>query len=128
MFVPILTSLFARCSVNGQVFSSYFSYTDRGNIVKALFVLDDSSLHPYFGIVCFYFEVNFLLQLGSERCPRMLEFAYVSWFKFRTPELDRVSTLYMVNLQLRCFYQSTAVLNTLYLTFSYKTKLLLFCM
>ena len=36
---------YARCSVNGQVFSSNFTSTDRGSIVKALFALTSHYIH-----------------------------------------------------------------------------------
>ena len=35
---------YARCSVNGQVFSSNFNSTDRGSIVKAFFALIIASI------------------------------------------------------------------------------------
>ena len=48
---------YGRCSVNGQTFSSDFNSTDRGSIVKAMFVLkDNGNLHPYFGIVRGFFQ------------------------------------------------------------------------
>ena len=54
-FVPPRINKFARCLVNGQIFSSDYNYTDRGSVVKALFVLTgDNSLHPYFGIILFF--------------------------------------------------------------------------
>ena len=35
---------FGRCTVNGQTYSSDFKSTDRGSLVKAFFVLKDSTL------------------------------------------------------------------------------------
>ena len=49
---------YACCSVNSQVFSSNFNSTDTCSIVKALFALTDQLLHPYFGVVNFFFEVD----------------------------------------------------------------------
>ena len=43
---------FGRCWVNGQLFSSDYNSTDRGALIQAMFVMNDSNeLHPYFGIV-----------------------------------------------------------------------------
>jgi len=57
------------------MFSSDYNYTDRGNLVKALFVLTgDNSLCPDFGIVGFFLEVDVLLDSGVKRHT----FAYVS--------------------------------------------------
>ena len=49
---------FGRCTVNGQTFFSDFNFTDRGTVVMAFFVLKDSNeLHPYFGIIRFFFRL-----------------------------------------------------------------------
>ena len=38
--------------VNGQTFSSDFHSTDRGSIVKAMFIMkDNGNFYPYFGII-----------------------------------------------------------------------------
>ena len=38
-----------RCVVNDQIYSSEFSSTDRGSIVKSMFVMkEDDELHPYY--------------------------------------------------------------------------------
>ena len=75
---------YARCSVNGQILSSNFNSTDRGSIVKALFVLTDQSLHPYLGIVNFFFDVDAIIDSETRTC----SFAYVCWFKFCTPSKE----------------------------------------
>ena len=63
-FVSPRINKFARCQVNGQIFSSDYNYTDRGSTVKALFVLTgDNSLCPFFGIVRFFVEVDVLLDI-----------------------------------------------------------------
>ena len=64
--------------------------------MKALFVLTgDNSLCPFFGIVRFVFQVDVLLESGVKQHT----LAYVSWLKFRSPDKDRVSKLYMVKKQ-----------------------------
>lgn len=70
---PRINKYYARCSVNGQIFSSNLNSTDRGSIVKALFALTDQSLHPYFGVVNFFFNVDAII--NSEMT--ILSFAYV---------------------------------------------------
>ena len=90
---------YARCSVNGQIFSSNLNSTDRGSIVKALFALTDQSLHPYFGVVNFFFDVDAIINYETTT----LSFAYVFWFKFCTPSKDSVSQLYMV-IKVFCSY------------------------
>ena len=55
---------YGRCSVNGQTFSSDFNSTDRGSIVKAMFVLkDNGNLHPYFwNCKVFFFKINIIMK------------------------------------------------------------------
>ena len=91
-YVSPRINMYARCSVNGQVFSSNFNSTDRGSIVKALFALTDQSLHPYFGVVNFFFDVDAIID--SE--PRTCSFACFFWFKCYTPSKESISQLYMV--------------------------------
>ena len=45
---------YGRCEFNGQKFSSDFNSTDRGSVVKGMFVDIDDKLCPYFGIVRYY--------------------------------------------------------------------------
>ena len=81
-----------RCVVNGQRFSSDFNSTDRGSIVKCMFVDNTNELAPYYGIVKFYFTVRILIQ--QEASTHHL--AYVTWLKFRNGQPDPVSKLYSV--------------------------------
>lgn len=53
---------YGRCIVNGQQFSSAFNSTDRGSIVKSMFVVDDNEIAPYFGTVRFYFTITAVVQ------------------------------------------------------------------
>ena len=92
---------YARYSVNGQVFSSNFNSTDRGSIVKAL---TDQSLHPYFGIVNFFFDVDAIIDSETRTC----SFAYVFWFKFCTPSKESISQLYMVK---KTFYSGDHIVS-----------------
>ena len=81
---------YGRCSVNGQTFSSD---SDRGSIVKAMFVLkDNGNLHPY---TLELYHINKSVLKGND-------LAYVTWMAFKTPEKDKVSGLYMVK---NSFYQ-----------------------
>ena len=86
---------YGRCTVNGQTFSSDFNSTDRGSIVKAMFVEDNNELAPYFGIVRFYFTINTVI----EQQHKSHHLAYVSWLKFRSHSPEQLSNLYRVTNQ-----------------------------
>lgn len=86
---------YGRCIVNGQKFSSDFNSTDRGSIVKAMFVDGNNELAPYFGIVRFYFTVTTVI--NAER--RTHQLAYVTWLKFRSLNPERLSKLFRVTNQ-----------------------------
>lgn len=90
---------YGRCFVNGQTFSSDYSCTERGSLVKALFVLEENSaLHPYFGIVRFFFQVH--LKLKDNYNNTVIQdhvLAYVTWMTFHSPEKDKISGLFVVN-------------------------------
>ena len=83
---------YGRCRVNGQNFSSDFNSTDRGSLVKTLYVMDNNDLEPYFGIVKFYFTVNVVVK--NERITHPL--AYVTWLKLKTSKPDPLAKLYSV--------------------------------
>ena len=87
---------FARCEVNGQSFSSTFNSTDRGTVVKVMFVDEDGELAPYFGIVRFYFNVRTVLNCESSTH----QLAYVTWLKFRYNGPEKLSKLYCVTKDL----------------------------
>lgn len=70
---------YGRCFVNGQKFSSDFNSTDRGSVVKCMFVDGNNELSPYFGVVRFYFTITTLTQQGIIDH----SLAYVTWLKFR---------------------------------------------
>ena len=93
---------FGRCRVNGQVYSSEYNSTDRGSIVKCMFVLKENNLlHPYFGVIHFFFKLYIILKCDNEgSVTTVMEekcYCYVSWMTFKSPEKDVVSGLYMVN-------------------------------
>lgn len=46
---------YARCHVNGETFSRNYKSTDRGSVVKVMFVGTNNELTPYFGEVQYYF-------------------------------------------------------------------------
>lgn len=87
---------YGRCMVNGQHFSSDFNSTDRGSVVKSMFVIDDGEIAPYFGIVRFYFKITTVVQHES----KTHHLAYVSWLKFKSSRPEPLSNLYEVTKQL----------------------------
>ena len=95
---------YGRCHVNGQDFSSHFNSTDRGSIVKAIFVLDEHELAPYYGIVKFYFTVTAVVR-GE---PKLHYLSYVTWLKFKTSRPEEMSKLYMVS---KDCYRSDRILS-----------------
>ena len=80
--------------VNGINFSSDFNSTDRGSVVKSMFVDTNNDLQPYFGVVRFYFTVNTVIM----RQAKMHHLAYVSWLKFK-PHNYELCKLYAVTNQ-----------------------------
>lgn len=95
---------YGRCTVNGQTFSSNFNSTDRGSIVKSMFVNRSNKLDPYFGIIRFFFSVRTVVQDQA----KLHQFAYVTWLKFTAPELEPLSQLYTVNKE---FYIADRILS-----------------
>jgi hypothetical protein len=83
---------FGRCEVNGQKFSSDFNSTDRGSVVKVMFVDGGGELSPYFGIVKFYFTANIVVK--KERIVNHL--TYVTWLKPKWSTAHPLSHLYAV--------------------------------
>lgn len=96
--------MFGRCEVNGQNFSSDFNSTDRGSIVKVLFVVNDDVLAPYFGNVKFYFTVTTLVK--GERLTHNL--AYLTWLKLKWSDPEPVSHLYGVTKEV---YQRDRIIS-----------------
>ena len=75
-------------------FSSVFNATDRASVVKAMFVkVTNSDLHPYFGIVKYFFTVTVLVN----QTPITHKLAYVNWLKFRNSMPDPLCKLYGVS-------------------------------
>ena len=104
---------FGRCRVNGQVYSSEYNSTDRGSIVKCMFVLKENNLvHPYFGVIHFFFKLYILLKYNNEgSVTTVMEekcYCYVSWMTFKSPEKDAVSGFYMVN---NTFYEQDKIIS-----------------
>ena len=89
---------FARCMVNGVTHSSDYNSSERGSIVKAMFVLSGTQEHPYYGIICFFFRITIrhkqseLVNMPKE----IIYLAYVIWMNFKAPERDKLSGLYIV--------------------------------
>lgn len=87
---------YGRCKVNGQTLSSNFNSTDRGSIVKTVFVDINNELLPYFGIARYYFTATALIQ----QRPKLHHLAYVTWMKFNSPNPEPLSQLYTVTKDL----------------------------
>ena len=70
---------FSRCIVNGVTYSSDYNSSDRGSIVKAMFVLTGTQeLHSYYGIIRFFFRIIIRhKQRELENIP--MEFIYLSY-------------------------------------------------
>ena len=88
-------NMYGRCIVNGQRFSSEFNATDRGNIVKAMFVDESNELAPFFGRVKFFFTATVIV----EREPKSHYLAHVTWLKFKSDHPNIASKLYEVKNQ-----------------------------
>ena len=104
---------FRCCTVNGQTYSSVFNSTDRGSVVKAYFVLKDTTeLQPYFGIIKFFFKlyVTFTLHTidGTKNEVHENLLAYVTWMCFKTPAIEKKTGLYMGN---NAFYEQDRVIS-----------------
>ena len=97
-----------RCRVNGQLFSPDYNSTDRGALIQAMFVMNDSNeLHPYFGIVRFYFQICIKHKSDTGNLQNVI-LAYVTWMVFKTPEKDKFSNLYLVS---DTFYQRDKIIS-----------------
>lgn len=97
-------SKYGRCEVNGIKFSSEFNSTERGSIVKAMFVDINNDLIPYFGIVKFYFTVTALIN----QHPVTQKLAYVMWLKFKDSGPQPICKLYRVS---KDFYQQDKIIS-----------------
>ena len=95
-YVQPRVNKYGRCIVNGLQFSSEFNSTDRGSIVKSLFVDSDNELSPYYGIVRFFFTVASVIR----QKPVKHQLAYVTWLKFRSNNPELLSKLYVVSSEL----------------------------
>lgn len=95
---------FGRCLVNGITFSSDYNSTDRGSVVKAMFVDRTNELVPYFGIVRYYFTANAVIEQESKQHT----LSYVSWLKFRSRTVQEVSNQYTIT---RDLYQSDHIIS-----------------
>ena len=87
-------SKYGRCKVNGITFSSTFNSTDRGGIVKTMFVDISNELIPYFGLVHFYFVVTVVQDQQLEKH----KLAYVTCLKFKDSGPDSSSKLYGLSM------------------------------
>ena len=71
---------YGRCVVNGINFSSDFNSTDRGCIVKCVFVDTDNEVFPFYGVVRFFFTAKAVVQ---RQCKKH-QLVYVTWLKFKS--------------------------------------------
>ena len=101
---------FGRYVVNDHMYSSEFNSTDRGSIVKAMFVLkENNELHPYYGCIQIFFRICITLRHdGQHEETRECIFSYVKWMSFKSPELDTLSGLYMANNK---FYEQDRIIS-----------------
>ena len=99
VFIKPRVDKFGRCQVNGIMFASNFHSSDRGNIVKTLFVNVDNEFEPFFGIIKFFFKATVVVQNHAIDH----ELAYVDWYKCRGSGPDPESNLYIVT---NSFYQA----------------------
>ena len=99
-----------RMDINDHVYSSEFNSTDRGSIVKAMFVLkENNELHPYYGCIQFFFRICITLRHdGQQEEIRECILSYVKWVSFKSPELDKLSGLYMVSNK---FYEQDKIIS-----------------
>ncbi len=95
---------YGRCSVNGQIFSSNFNSTDRGSIVKAMFVDNANELCPYFGIVRYYFTATAVVY--NE--PKLHYLSYVTWLKLKSDNPEPLSKLYITSTDI---YRSDRIIS-----------------
>lgn len=86
---------YGRCTVNGINFSSDFNSTDRGSIIKSMFVDTNNELSPYFGVVRFYFKVATVIRTQV----RIHQLAYVTWLRFTQYHHQHMCKLYGVTHQ-----------------------------
>ena len=103
-FISPRIDKFGRCEVNGQKFSSDFNSTDRGSVVKVMFVDVNNELVPYYGIVRFYFTAKTIVE-GE---PQTHSLAYVTWLKPRSSSACPLSRLHGVTGD---FYQSDRIVS-----------------
>ena len=82
---------YGRCTVNGQSFSSEFNSTDRGSIVKVMFVDTSNKLIPYFGVVKYYFTLTAVV----DNKPKPHFLSHMLWFKLKSDDPDPLSKLYV---------------------------------
>ena len=111
VYVKPIIDKYGRCAVNGQTFSSQYNSTDRCSVVKAMFVIKETGeLHPYFGIVLFFFKVCVTLKHNQNGVNPIEEktLAYVAWMTFKSPERDKASGLYMVN---NTYYETDKIIS-----------------
>lgn len=103
-YVPQRVNKYGRCTVNGQTFSSDFNSTDRGSIVKTMFVNHSNELEPYFGIVRYFFTVVAIVDQKAKHH----ELAYVTWLKFKAPNKEPLSKLFTVT---KDYYSSDRIIS-----------------
>lgn len=104
---------FGCCFVNGHTYSSDYNSTDRGISGKTVFVLkDENELHPYFGVVRFFFRCYVRLIFSMEGIENDVMkdtiLAYVTWMTFAMPEINAMNGLYVVK---NSFYERDRIIS-----------------
>lgn len=103
-YVPPRIDKYGRCFVNGQKFSSDFNSTDRGIVVKSMFVDRYDDLKPYYGVVRFYFTMTVVIK----KKPKLHHLSYVTWLKFHSQSPEPHSKLHLVTGN---FYESDRIIS-----------------
>ena len=92
--------IFARCNVNGTLFSSKLNRTDRGSTVLSYCVDTDhrggENAVPYFATVNFFFQTRVHVSCRGRVGRKMHSLAFVEWYRFANPKhtVDKLSGLH----------------------------------
>ncbi|XP_078383369.1 uncharacterized protein LOC144665947 isoform X14 [Oculina patagonica] len=108
--------IYARCNVNGTLFSSQFNRTDRGSNVLCYCVDRDlqgaETPAPYFGKVTFFFKASVHLTDSSTGIPKRKthSLVFLDWYRFANPKhsVDQSSGLHALS---GLFYKGDNIVN-----------------
>ena len=92
--------IFARCNVNGTLFSSKLNRTDRGSTVLSYYVHTDhqggKKAEPYFTTVNFFSQTRVHVSCCGCVGRKMHSLAFSEWYRFANPKhtVDKLSGLH----------------------------------